>query len=182
MNLPSLARSSLVLITLALVGGAGCKDDPPPAQPEVPTSASANAASARSKLPIRPPMGPVARMDPLSMKEYRVDVCYFGTLTLKQARDSYLASLAGAEPSEKKLPNFGVPIPVAPVAATSAAPSSGPPPSLTPPPPRPAGSGSAAAAAAIAPGKLDFTIRAAYERNAHVHGSGDAEGAVDGRR
>jgi uncharacterized protein DUF3829 len=53
----------------------------------------------------------MARIDPQAMKNYRVDICYYGTLSLRQARDSYLASLGKDEPSEKKIPNFNPPAP-----------------------------------------------------------------------
>ncbi|AKT38026.1 DUF3829 domain-containing protein [Chondromyces crocatus] len=99
---------SLLSIALVLVtsGVAGCKEDPPPAKQE---PVAADSASAKGKPNMRPPVAPLAKVDPQTMKEYRVDVCYFGTLTLKQARDAYLASLGKDEPSEKKIPNFGNP-------------------------------------------------------------------------
>ncbi len=98
---------SLCSIALVLVasGAAGCKEDPPPPQPEPASSAAANANKGKASL--RTPVSPMAKVDPQSMKEYRVDVCYFGTLSLKQARDAYLASLGKDEPSEKKIPSFG---------------------------------------------------------------------------
>jgi hypothetical protein len=98
---------SLCSIALVLVasGAAGCKEDPPPPQPEPASSAAAN--TNKGKASLRTPVSPMAKVDPQSMKEYRVDVCYFGTLSLKQARDAYLASLGKDEPSEKKIPSFG---------------------------------------------------------------------------
>jgi hypothetical protein len=41
------------------------------------------------------------------MKQYRAQACYFGSQGLKVARDAYLGSLDGAEPSAKNLPRFG---------------------------------------------------------------------------
>lgn len=93
-----------VALVLAVSGAAGCKDDPPPPQPEPASSAAPD----KGKANVRKPVSTVAKVDPESMKKYRVDVCYFGTLSLKQARDAYLASLGKNEPSEKKLPSFGV--------------------------------------------------------------------------
>ena len=93
-----------IALVLATAGIAGCKEDPPAPTPE---PASSAAPQNKGKLNIRNPMAPLAKVDPQTMKEYRSDVCYFGTLTLKQARDAYLASLGKDEPSEKKIPNFG---------------------------------------------------------------------------
>jgi hypothetical protein len=111
--------ASLVLATCAF----GCGDK---------TTATADgSASAASTGPKAPAVTPAKRIDPLVMKTYRADSCYFGTLSLKQARAAYLASLDGGEPSESKIPDFGAetvePIPTkdaaAPTAAGSAAPS-----------------------------------------------------------
>lgn len=113
-------RSSVpaLLITLVFAIAPGCKDDPPP--PTAEPSASASGA-ARTRQPVRQPPNPTAAVNPQQMKEYRVDVCYFGTLSLKQSRDAYLASLGKDEPSEKKLPSFGVPTAPAGGTATPAA-------------------------------------------------------------
>jgi hypothetical protein len=108
-------------MSIALVAQAGCKEDPPPPTAEPATSSS---AGARAKLPMRSPTSPMPKVDPQAMKEYRVDVCYFGTLTLKQARDAYFASLGKDEPSEKKLPSFGAP--ATPAAAGTGGPKVGP--------------------------------------------------------
>lgn len=104
----------VALLTLAAVGAAGCKDDPPPPTAEPATSAS---SPGKAKVSPRAP-APMAKVDPQTMKEYRADVCYFGTLSLRQARDAYLASLGKDEPSEKKIPNFGLPTPPAAGTAT----------------------------------------------------------------
>jgi len=93
-----------IALVLSTAGIAGCKEDPPAPTPE---PASSAAPQNKGKLNIRNPMAPLAKVDPQTMKEYRSDVCYFGTLTLKQARDAYLASLGKDEPSEKKIPSFG---------------------------------------------------------------------------
>lgn len=111
-----------VALVLAVSGAAGCKDDPPPPQPEPVSSA----APEKGKVNQRTPVSTVARVDPQTTKEYRVDVCYFGTLSLKQARDAYLASLGKAEPSEKKLPSFGVDTASNPEGATKGAKPGGP--------------------------------------------------------
>jgi len=134
--------------------------------PESASSTTGALASQKGKLPIRGPVAPIPKIDPQAMKEYRLEICYFGTLTLRQARDAYLASLGKDEPSEKKIPSFGAPgvapptlagvprsIPL-PSAAPSAAPAAGP-------------SGSAAAGAP--PRKpVDLGIRAPHERNARA--------------
>src|SRR5262245_48202280 len=99
----SLRRCSILVVFAAALAAVGCKKDEPTPTPE-PTSSAP--APIRGKGPIRPPMGPLARVDPQVMKEYRADVCYFGTLTLKQARDAYVASMGKDEPSEKKMPSF----------------------------------------------------------------------------
>jgi hypothetical protein len=92
-----------IALVLAAAGVPGCKEDPPPPKPDL----QVPSASAKGKLNLRNPVAPIAKVDPKALKEYRVDVCYFGTLTLKQARDAYLASLGKDEPSEKKIPSFG---------------------------------------------------------------------------
>ncbi|WP_437725992.1 DUF3829 domain-containing protein [Sorangium sp. So ce861] len=163
---------SLCSIALVLVasGVAGCKEDPPPPQPEQPASS----AAANKGKNLRTPVSPIAKVDPQSMKEYRVDVCYFGTLSLKQARDAYLASLGKDEPSEKKIPKFGT--------EDQAKAGDAPKGLLPAKPPVPgaaaaAASGSAAAGAAKAgptpPGKderrpFNFSARAPHERNARA--------------
>lgn len=105
------------LTALFLTGVSGCKKSDPPA-PERETTAS-SAAPAQSR-------GSTAsgnRIDPQTLKNYRLDVCYYGTLTLQQARESYFASLGKDEPSEKKIPTFGFPL-ASKQAPGAAAPSS----------------------------------------------------------
>src|SRR4051812_27024237 len=95
------------LLSLLLAGAPGCgnkKSDAPEPQAEVP-SASVGAIKQRPNL--RGPLGGGPKIDPQAMKDYRIDLCYYGTFTLRQARESYLASLGKDEPSEKKIPNFG---------------------------------------------------------------------------
>jgi hypothetical protein len=110
-------------MSLAIAASAGCKDDPPPPTAE-PASSAAPGDRAKQQT-MRSPPAPVPKVEPQAMKEYRVDVCYFGTLTLKQARDAYFASLGKDEPSEKKIPSFGVPQtpPGAAAPGTSASPT-----------------------------------------------------------
>jgi hypothetical protein len=93
-------------MSLAIAASAGCKEEPPPTAEPAPTASAGNRAKQQT---MRSPSAPVPKVEPQAMKEYRVDVCYFGTLTLKQARDAYFASLGKDEPSEKKIPSFGVP-------------------------------------------------------------------------
>lgn len=162
----------LVLVFAPILLG-GCKKDEPVTQPETAMSTSA-VASAKSRLPLRNAMAPVPKIEPQAMKDYRLEVCYFGTLTLRQARDAYLSSLGKDEPSEKKIPNFGMPPAL-------------PPASLIPPPitapgagsagPTPSGSARAAAPVAIpAPSgsvgmgrrMADMGLRAPHERNARA--------------
>jgi len=149
---------------------AGCKKDEP-AQPQPEAAPSAVAMpSARAKLPLRNAIAPIPKIDPQAMKDYRLEVCYFGTLTLRQARDAYFASLGKDEPSEKKIPNFGMP-PNTPAASlippitAPAAGSAGPTPSSSAKaPPVPAPSGSALASRRMA----DMGLRAPHERNARA--------------
>ncbi len=91
----------------------GCKSDPPP-PPALPTSATAGADStAKAGVRVKHGLdtarrsGKVPRLQPATMKRYRAQACYFGSQGLKVARDAYLGSLAGSEPSAKKLPSFG---------------------------------------------------------------------------
>lgn len=161
----------LVLLFAPSVLG-GCKKDEPVTQPETAPSA-AGVPSAKGKFPLRNAMAPVPKIEPQVMKDYRLEVCYFGTLTLRQARDAYLASLGKDEPSEKKIPNFGMPpaLPPASMIPPITAPGAG---SAGPAP-----SSSARAAASAAPlansagpgmGRrmADMGLRAPHERNARA--------------
>src|SRR5262249_34463423 len=131
---------------------------------------------------MRTPMGQLPDIDPQVMKEYRVDTCYFGTLSLRQAKIAYLASLAGQEPNDKKVPNFGVP---QPPSSALGGPDAG-----APKPPAPIASASVSVPvlppASVAPAVLasapvgardggvpfpfrpDLPIRAPYERTARA--------------
>ena len=95
----------LALAALAVGTGAACKKE------EAPKPEPAQEAPSPSTRPItrHNPRGPGARMDPAANKEHRVDYCYYGTFSLRQARDAYLASLGKDEPGEKKIPSFGIP-------------------------------------------------------------------------
>lgn len=122
-----LGAVAALAIGLSLVG---CSDDPP-AGPEGTLSGSAGKPTAL------PGGSELKKPDPLVTKSYRADACYYGSLALKQARDAYLASLGGAEPSADKIPDFGadpddaVAIPKTPMetppASSSAAPTEAPP-------------------------------------------------------
>ncbi|MFO0759374.1 MAG: hypothetical protein U0359_22970 [Byssovorax sp.] len=68
----------------------GCPNEPP----------ELTEPRAGSRLP------PLPKINPAVMKAYRVEVCYWGTLELEAARDSYLRSLHGAAPSEAAIPVF----------------------------------------------------------------------------
>ena len=114
----------LGLVALALSGVAGCKKDEAP-KPEPSATPARSLATARNRLNPRNPLGPMARIDPQAMKDYRLDVCYYGTYSLREARDAYLGSLGKDEPSEKKIPSFGVPGST-PTPAASGAPSAAP--------------------------------------------------------
>jgi hypothetical protein len=153
--------------------------------------------NAKGKVNLRNnPLGNM-RIDPQAMKDYRIDVCHYGTYALDQARDAYFASLGKDEPSEKKIPSFGLPtngappqINVAPaevVAANSAKAKA------------PAAKAAAAASASASPSasaaagatrppehRFDFA-RAPYERNARACSAaaalkepamGDVDGAL----
>ena len=69
------------------------------------TTDSASAAGSSAKKP--PPVAP-KRIDPLVMKTYRSDACYYGALALVQAKAAYTASLGGGEPADGKIPEFGL--------------------------------------------------------------------------
>lgn len=160
---------SLCSIALVLVasGAAGCKEDPPPPQPEPASSAAAN----KGKANLRTPVSPIAKVDPQSMKEYRVDACYFGTLSLRQARDAYLASLGKAEPSDKKIPSFGLEDLAKPGGAAKTALPAKPPTPTTGPGAAPAGSAAGPKGALGRPDErrpINIGARAPYERNARA--------------
>jgi hypothetical protein len=176
---------------LGLVSVVGCND----ANQATPESAASSSAKAKSSAP-RSPVSPMAKVDPQTMKEYRTDVCLFGTYSLRHARDAYLGSLGADEPSEKKIPLFGAPVPPAtpaPATPTPAASGSAKGDAKTPAPPAtakptatpaatakptatpaattaPAASGSAGPAASARPDRkpLDVSLRAPHERNARA--------------
>lgn len=160
------ARALGAAALLGLSGLAGCSDtQQPQAKPEGSAAPqSSELAIKRDKLPT---LAPSAKIDPLVMKAYRAESCFYGTLSLKQARAAYLASLGGAAPGPGKIPAFGVDLSpetrptkdgaaplaagsAAPVAAGSAAPAA-------------AGSAAASAAASSAPamaGRPDIGVKA----------------------
>ncbi len=162
---------SLFPLVLALVPLAvGCKkDEPEAAKPDQNAANSAAAVSSKNRPQIRGPLAPMPKIEPQAMKDYRLAVCYFGTLTLRQARDAYLGSLGKDEPSEKKIPVFGsVNAPPATIAGPvkpQGSASAGPRPSAAPVPvPLTAPSGSAMAGRRI----VDLGLRAPHERNARA--------------
>ncbi len=122
--------SQSILSSCALVLGLGllaCGGNPE-ATPEASGSAAAPKKAPSAVAP--------KRIDPLVMKTYRADACYFGALSLVQARAAYNGSLAGGEPGEGKIPEFGLDAVAAPPTKEA---------------PAPAGSASAAPAASAAP-------------------------------
>lgn len=149
----------LALAPLAL----GCKKDEPPAPAPEAKPSTAVLPSGKGRLPLRSPIAAVPKFDPQAMKDYRLEVCYFGTLTLRQARDAYFASLGKDEPSEKKIPNFGVSGGSLPPAPPTIAPAA-----------KPGASGAPAAGASAAPAipvprrVADMGMRAPHERNARA--------------
>jgi len=167
------SQGSLVpvgLIALALGGGVGCKKDEPPKPDPAVTAASAAASAhlANRRGPRVPPF------NPQEMKDYRVDVCYYGTFSLRQARDAYLASLGKDEPSAKKIPSFGTPPPppaTGPLAKASSAPAPKAAPGSSAVQPVAAGS-AGHAPSALPPGamdhRFDFMMRVPHERNARA--------------
>src|SRR4051812_45520803 len=92
------------VVSLGLSGVAGGeKDEPPKPEPAASAAAAAHRGRGGIKPNVRNPMGPMAKIDPQAMKDYRLDICHYGTLSLRQARDAYFASLGKEEPSEKKI-------------------------------------------------------------------------------
>lgn len=165
---------SVALSALFLGSVSGCTKNEPPTPDPSAAAPSSNTVSARNKLNVRSPMSPMARIDPKAMKDYRIDVCYYGTLSLRQARDSYLASLGKDEPSEKKIPNFGTP-PADAAKREAAGTAASAPKALAAPAPKLVASGSPAAssvpavAAPPVPARpFDFALRAPHERNARA--------------
>jgi hypothetical protein len=142
------------LMALALGVGVSCKKEeaPKPEQTPPPEAQSAHPQVRHN------PRGTGPRVDPQALKEYRLDYCYYGTFSLRQARDAYLGSLGKDEPSAKKIPNFGIigGTPPSPAAASAAAGKG--------PAPKPAAS--AAASAAPREPRMDLALRMPHERNA----------------
>jgi hypothetical protein len=101
------ARALGAAALLGLAGLAACSDTPQPqAKPE--GSATPQNSETSIKRDKMPALAPSAKIDPLVMKAYRAESCFYGTLSLKQARAAYLASLGGAAPGPGKIPAFGV--------------------------------------------------------------------------
>jgi hypothetical protein len=159
---------SMSLVTLSAGALAGCKEDTP-AKPE-PASSVAGLASHKGKLSLRNPIAPGAKVDPQTMKEYRADVCYFGSLTLRQARDAYLASLGKDEPSAKKIPSFGGPPapPTAPGGSAAVVASAAAKPKASGAPRASAGPAGPAGMPETGRRPFDMAVRAPHERNARA--------------
>jgi len=99
----------LIAMTTSLGVLGACKDDPPPPPPPTADTASTSAPQAKGK-PTRPSARDrttVPRISAESMKQYRVETCYFGSMGLKVARDAYMASVGKTGPSATNLPDFG---------------------------------------------------------------------------
>lgn len=185
----SLRSISVPIALLVATAAIGCGEDKPKPDPSATATSATATASAKGRINMRTPLAPTVKVDPQANKEYRVDVCYFGTMTLRQAREAYLASLGGAEPSDKKIPNFGGAVPTTAKPATPPA-TSAPPGSTAAPAAKPSAAPSGAAAApsakpsaapsgaAAAPGAkptepmgrrpFDVALRAPHERNARA--------------
>lgn len=118
--------SLLLLVVPVAATSVGCKDKPTEATQE--SASAANSNNPHAKLPTQ-----TVKVDPIVTKTYRAEACYFGTLSLKQARSAYMGSLGAAEPGPGKIPDFG------------AANSDAPPPKLGPAGPTPSASPSAKA-------------------------------------
>ncbi|NUP04994.1 MAG: DUF3829 domain-containing protein [Polyangiaceae bacterium] len=97
MRLMKPSTIAMAALTLGL-GLIACGDEPPAGPEGAASSASAKPGATAE---------PIKRPDPIVTKTYRADACYYGSLALKQARDAYVASLGGAEPSADKIPQFG---------------------------------------------------------------------------
>lgn len=100
-SLPMLAALGAVLVA--------CKSDPPPPPIPAPETDASTAASGAKSGPgedFRFKGGKPDISDETA-KNYNAELCYFGTVGLLYARDSYTASLGGAEPGANKIPSFG---------------------------------------------------------------------------
>jgi hypothetical protein len=161
------APLALALLTLGTATGCKKTDQPKPDPATVAPTASVPLSPRHT-----PRNGPFNRPDPAVTKDYRVDVCYYGTFSLRQVREAYLGSLGKDEPSAKKIPSFGLPAqPSATPAPTppgvpppaSAAPK---PPAPTPAPVKPGASASAPVPVAAPPMNRELLMRMPHERNA----------------
>jgi hypothetical protein len=99
-NMRFVSRSFIASCALVVGLGVGCGSN----QEASPDTASASGSAAKKA----PTTVAPKRIDPLVMKTYRADACHFGALSLVQARTAYLDSLGGGEPSESKIPEFGL--------------------------------------------------------------------------
>jgi hypothetical protein len=152
----SLTAMGLVAV-MGLALGGGCKGDQPKATPEPPAATTAGATARPPRMNRPNPMG--AGRDPQVMKDFRIDTCYYGTLSLRAARDAYLASLGKDEPSPKKLPSFG---------AAAPPPHPGAPGATAAPAARPPGAGSAAPGPVPGERRPDLMRGMPYERHSRA--------------
>lgn len=95
----------MIAIVTSVGALAACKDDPPPPPPTATTAAQS--ANVKSKPPSDRDRTRVPRISPETMKQYRVETCYFGSMGLKVAGDAYLESMGDGPPSATNLPDFG---------------------------------------------------------------------------
>lgn len=96
----------LIAMMTSLGALGACKDDPPPPPPPSADTASAT-GKAKATKPSARDRTAVPRISPESMKQYRVETCYFGSMGLLVAKEAYMASVGETGPSEAKLPEFG---------------------------------------------------------------------------
>lgn len=98
----------LIAMMTSLGALAACKDDPPPPPPpSADTASTAATGKAKATKPSARDRTAVPRISPESMKQYRVETCYFGSMGLLVARDAYMASVGEQGPSATNLPDFG---------------------------------------------------------------------------
>ncbi len=103
-----------MMALVAALASAACRGDAggaagasaQPAAPSTGTSSLSLAPAGASAAGATSAGGPQVKIDPVTMKLYRADLCLFASLGLRHLREAYLGSLRGGEPGPGRIPSF----------------------------------------------------------------------------
>lgn len=100
-----------VFVAVAVGALAGCQEDPPPPPPPTALATAQATATVGGKgdpaAAMRPRSTQVPRVDPDTMKRYRVESCFFGSQGLRLLAAGYLESTKAGPPTADRQPSFG---------------------------------------------------------------------------